>query len=169
MTKQELLTKIKKAEIVKSGQFKLRSGITSNLYLDVRKLFGDPNLLFAISDTIRKILPDDTTCIAGSGYGGLPLATAVALASKVRLAAVRNETKGHGIKKSIEGHLPNKNDKIVIVDDLFTTGSSILSTVKELKKTGAKIIGAVVVIKRAEPKKFPIPLQCLFALQDILN
>lgn len=169
MKKQELLARIKKAEIVKKGQFKLRSGAVSNLYLDVRKLYGDPDLLTAISGAIKKILPGGTTCIAGSGYGGLPFATAVALASGARLIAVRNETKSHGIKKSVEGYMPNKNDKIVIVDDLFTTGSSILSTARELKKTGAKIIGAVVVIKRAEPKKIPIPLQCIFTLQDILN
>lgn len=169
MKKQKLLARIKKAEIVHGGQFKLRSGVASNLYLDVRKLYGDPNLLFAISDAIKKILSKGTTCIAGSGYGGLPFAATVALVSKAKLIAVRNETKSHGIKKSIEGYIPNKNDKVVIVDDLFTTGSSILSTANKLKKTGAKIMGAIVIVQRSEAKNFPIPLQHLFTLQDILN
>ncbi len=169
MKKQELLAKIKKAEIVKKGRFKLRSGAISNLYLDVRKLFGDPDLLSAISGAIRKMLSDGTTCIAGSGYGGLPFASAVALVSKTKLSAVRNEKKNHGIKKLIEGYVPTKKDKIVIVDDLFTTGSSILNTAKELKKTGARIIGAIVVIKRSKIRNFLIPLQYLFTLEEIIN
>ena len=169
MEKKKLLLKIKKIKIISEGQFKLRSGLVSNLYCDVRKLFGNPGLLSAISDTIVEMLPKGTTCVAGSGYGGLPLASAVALAGKIKLIMVRNETKNHGIKKSIEGYIPNRKDKIVIIDDLFTTGSSILSTVSELKKTRANITGAIVIIKRAEIKKFPIPLQYLFTLEDIVN
>jgi orotate phosphoribosyltransferase len=169
MKKEKLLAKIKKVEIVRKGQFKLRSGITSSLYCDTRKLFGDPNLLLAISRTICKILPKGTTCIAGSGYGGLPFAAAVALVGKIKLSAVRNEKKSHGIKKSIEGYVPGMKDKIVIIDDLFTTGSSILDTAKELKKGGAKVIGAIVVIKRSKIRNFLIPLQYLFTLEEIIN
>ncbi len=169
MKKQDLLAKIKKARIVKKGQFKLRSGATSNLYLDVRKLFGDPDLLSAISGAIRKMLPDGTTCIAGSGYGGLPFAAAVALVSKTKLSAVRNEKKSHGIKKSVEGYVPGMKDRAVIIDDLFTTGSSILDTAKELKKGGAKVIGAIVIIKRSKIRNFLIPLQYLFTLEEIIN
>lgn len=169
MKKEKLLAKIKKVGIVKEGQFKLRSGITSNLYCDARKLFGDPNLLLAISRTIYKILPKGTTCIAGSGYGGLPFAAAVALVSKTKLSAIRNEKKNHGIKKSIEGYVPGTKDRVVIVDDLFTTGSSILDTAKELKKEGAKVIGAIVVIKRSKIRNFLIPLQYLFTFEEIIN
>ncbi len=169
MKKEEILVKIKKAEIVKEGQFKLRSGATSNFYLDVRKLFGDPDLLSAISGVIRKMLPDDTTCIAGSGYGGLPFAAAVALINKTKLSAVRNEEKSHGIKKSVEGYVPGKKDRVVIVEDLFTTGSSILDTAKELKRGGAKVIGAIVVINRSKIRNFLIPLQHLFTLEEIAN
>lgn len=169
MKKEILLAKIKKVGIVRKGKFKLRSGVTSNLYCDVRKLFGEPNLLFAISRAICKMLPKGTTCVAGSGYGGLPFAAAVALVSKTKLSAVRNETKSHGIKKSIEGYIPGMKDGVVIVDDLFTTGSSILDTAKELKKEGAKIIGAIVVINRSKIRNFQIPLQHLFALEEIIN
>ena len=169
MRKQELLRKIKRSRIVKKGQFKLRSGAVSNLYLDVRKLFGNPSLLYAISDSIQRMLPNNTTCVVGSGYGGLPFATAVALTSKIKLVAVRNEIKDHGINKPIEGYIPTRKDRVVIIDDLFTTGSSMLETAKRLKKTNAKIIGAIVVVKRAETKNFSIPLQHLFMLDDILN
>lgn len=169
MKKEILLSKIKKAGIVRKGQFKLRSGIISNLYCDARKLFGDPNLLLDISRTICKMLPKGTTCIAGSGYGGLPFAAAVALISKTKLSAVRNETKSHGIKNPIEGYIPGVKDRVVIVDDLFTIGSSILDTAKELKKEGAKIIGAIVVIKRSKIRNFQIPLQHLFTLEEIIN
>ena len=169
MKKEILLAKIKKIGIVKKGQFKFRSGTTSNLYCDVRKLFGNPNLLFAISHTICKMLPKGTTCVAGSGYGGLPFAASVALISKTKLSAVRNEIKNHGIKKSIEGYVPEMKDRVVIVDDLFTTGSSILDTAKELKKEGANIIGAIVVINRSKTRNFSIPLQHLFTLEEIIN
>ncbi|MBI2446484.1 MAG: hypothetical protein HYV51_01530 [Parcubacteria group bacterium] len=169
MKKEILLAKIKKAGIVRKGQFKLRSGITSDLYCDARKLFGDPKLLFAIASTICKMLSKGTTCVAGSGYGGLPFAVTVALIGKIKFSAVRNETKSHGIKKSIEGYVPGTKDRVVIVDDLFTTGSSILDTAKELKKEGTKIIGAIVIINRSKIKKFPIPLQHLFTLEEIID
>jgi len=169
MKKEILLAKIKKIGIIRRGQFKLRSGMASDLYCDARKLFGDPNLLLAISCAICKMLPKDTTCVAGSGYGGLPLAAAVALVGKTKLSAVRNETKSHGIKTSIECYIPGMKDRVVIVDDLFTTGSSILDTAKELKKEGAKIIGAIVVIKRSKIRNFSIPLQHLFTFEEIIN
>ena len=81
----------------------------------------------------------------------------------------RNEKKSHGIKKSIEGYAPGMKDEVVIIDDLFTTGSSILDTAKELKKGGAKVIGAIVVIKRSKIRNFLIPLQHLFTLEEIAN
>src|SRR3989338_8803440 len=91
------------------------------------------------------------------------------LLAKNKLSAVRNEIKNHGIKKSIEGYVPEMKDRVVIIDDLFTTGSSILDTAKELKKEGANIIGAIVVINRSKTRNFSIPLQHLFTLEEIIN
>ncbi|MDO8574830.1 MAG: hypothetical protein Q7R61_00955, partial [bacterium] len=73
------------------------------------------------------------------------------------------------IKNPIEGYIPGVKDRVVIVDDLFTIGSSILDTAKELKKEGAKVIGAIVVIKRSKIRNFLIPLQYLFTLEEIIN
>ena len=164
-----ILRQIRKANIVKTGKFKLRSGAYSDYYIDIRKLYGDPSLLLNISKEIKKILSSNVNCIAGSGYGGLPLASAVSLVARKNFIAVRNEKKDHGVSKAVEGYVPMKKDRIVIVDDIFTTGSSLLDTIKQLSKTGSKVVGAIVIVKRGKIGKFPVPIRYLFEADKILN
>ncbi len=143
---------LKDKDILKFGNFTLRSGIKTNYYCDIKEALGSPRLLSLFANELVKVVPKNTTCIAGSGYGGITLASLVAYKLKLPLVLVRDNIKNHGIKKSIDGYLPTKKDKICIVDDVFTTGSSIRETKEKLMPTKAKFTKAIVVLNRSNQK-----------------
>src|SRR5690606_6420313 len=116
---------LNKNNILKYGNFTLRSGITSHYYCDIKEAFGHPQILNKITNELLKLIPKNSTCIAGSGYGGITLATLVAYKKKLPLVLVRDKVKDHGTKKVIDGYAPNKKDFVCIIDDVYTTGSSI--------------------------------------------
>ncbi len=144
-----LVKELKKKNILKLGDFTLRSGIKSNYYCDIKETFGDPKLLSSIVDQLVKIVPKNATCIAGSGYGGITLASLVSNKLKLPLVLVRDKIKVHGTKKTVDGYVPTKKDFVCIVDDVFTTGSSIKETKEKLVTTKAKFTKAIVVLDRS--------------------
>ena len=136
-------------KILKYGNFTLRSGVISNYYCDVKEAIGYPKILNKMVSELLKLIPKNCTCIAGSGYGGITLASLVANKKRLPLILVRDKVKNHGTKKSIDGYIPNKNDVVCIVDDVFTTGSSITNTKEKLTSLGVKFTKSVVVLNRS--------------------
>jgi orotate phosphoribosyltransferase len=149
----DLIKYLKKKNILKFGEFTLRSGVKTHYYCDIKEALGDPKLLHLFTKGLIKLVPKNATCIAGSGYGGTTLASLVAYKLKLPLILVRDKIKNHGTKKTIDGYVPTSKDKVCIVDDVFTTGSSIGETKEKLLETGAKFTKAVVVINRSHEKK----------------
>lgn len=147
-----LTTQLKNKNILKFGDFTLRSGAKSNYYCDIKEAFGDPKILKTVINELIKIVPENTTCIACAGYGGVTLASLVAYRLKLPLSLVRDNIKDHGTKKIIDGYIPNKKDVICIVDDVFTTGSSIRDTKEKLAYIKAKFTKPIVVLNRSKDK-----------------
>lgn len=168
MQENNLIKKLLKAGVVSNGKVTLRSGKVSQHYIDIKKAYGSPKLLKDIAIEMSKIIPKTATAIAASGYGGLPLASAVAIQKGLHLALVRENKKKHGTKRDIDGYVPLQKDKVVIIDDVFTTGSSIQMTAQTLRKTGARVIGACVVVRRTK-KKFFVPITHLYTGRDFLG
>ena len=160
-----LIEELKNKNILKFGDFTLRSGVKSNYYCDVKEAIGDPKLLALIVKHLIKFVPKNATCIAGSGYGGITLSSLVAYKLGLPLVLVRDKIKNHGTKKSIDGYVPNKTDRICIIDDVFKTGGSIAETTSNLLATGAKILKPIVVLNRSKSKK----VTCLLTDKDIAN
>ncbi len=107
------------------GTFTLRSGKTSNFYLDARKAYGYPDLLNELADLLWRKMDCDANCVVGYGFGGIPLATTIASRNHLRLTNLRDEPKSHGLQRQIEGYEPTANDRIIIPHGVFTTGSSL--------------------------------------------
>lgn len=147
---RSLVKLLKDKNILKYGNFTLRSGDASAYYCDIKEAFGYPELLNKITNELLKLVPKNTTCIGGSGYGGITLASLVAYKLKLRLVLVRDKTKDHGTKKIIDGYTPNKNDTVCIVDDVFTTGSSINNTKEKLLFLKVKFTKPIVVLNRSK-------------------
>ena len=154
--------------VLKKGNFTLRNGKESNIYLDVKKAYGDSYLLNSLADNLWKIIDKRTTCVAAYGVGGIALATAISSRSNVRLSIIRQEVKNYGTQQKIEGHVPAAEDFVTIVDDVFTTGSSFREASEIIKETKANILGYAVVVNRQEGKeKLEAPLSFLYRAEEI--
>lgn len=168
MTKKEILGRFRDIGVIHKEPVKLRSGVTANFYCDIKKAYGYPNVLNALADEVGKSLTKDITCVAASGYGGLPLASLVAVKFNKKFIAVRSESKGYGRDGFIDGYIPNEKDNITIIDDVLTTGCSIKETYAILTETKGSIKNAIVVVKRGDAE-LPIPYSHLFTIDEIIN
>lgn len=158
---KELISELRKLRVIKRGKFVLKSGKTSDYYIDMKKAFGSPKAFGLITNELCKIVDRQATCIAGSGHGGLPLATAVSIKLRLPLVLIRDSIKKHGTKKMIDGYIPNKKDQVAIIDDVFTTGTCILNIAGILKETKAQIVAGYVVVSRGDMEKFKLKIHSL--------
>jgi len=138
---------------VKFGSFTLASGMQAPVYIDLRLLVSQPQLLAqaaALYAAVLANLPFDR--IAGVPYAALPIGTAVSLVANVPMIYPRKEVKTHGLGKDIEGAW-EVGDRIVIIEDLFTTAGSVLKTVERFRAVGLTVEDAIVLIDREQGGK----------------
>lgn len=140
-------------EIVKFGRFTLKSGIESPFYVDLRPLASDPKILKELANRMLNIVPlDEFDLICGVPYAALPMATAMSLESYLPLIIKRKEAKEYGTKKLIEG-LYQKGQNCLLVEDVITSGKSLLETIPEIEDAGIKVSDIVVVLDREQGGK----------------
>lgn len=132
-----------------TGQFKLRSGKISNEYFDKYQFESEPELLSAITEFLLKLLPEEFEVLAGLETGGIPLATALALRVKKPVVFVRKKAKDYGTMRFAEG-VDIKNKKVVVIEDVVTSGGQVIESIRMLREYGAIISRAICVIEREE-------------------
>ncbi|MCC6034506.1 MAG: orotate phosphoribosyltransferase [Desulfurococcaceae archaeon] len=138
--------------MIKFGKFKLTSGIESPYYIDVRKLYSYPELARrVVSELIAKIPLDAFEVLAGVESAGIPLAAYISCLTGKPLAYVRKEPKKHGTGNVVEGEVTNR--RVAIVDDVVTTGSSLIKAIDNLLNVNAKPVMAVVIVDREQGGK----------------
>lgn len=164
--KENLARRFKQLNIVHREMVILSSGKTSNFYVDVKKAYGNPEARAVMRDAIWEQMDKRTTCVAGAGYGGIPLATSLSDHYNLKLTMVRDTPKQHGLGGWIDGYVPTEEDLVSIVDDVFTTGGSLRKTVGLIEPTRAIILGAHVVVKRGEGE-LSVPLSYLLIPEDL--
>ncbi len=157
--KSQEARKVKKtAEDVRAfltGDFTLASGKKSEHYFDGKRL----TLSAEGSYRVGRVIYDEIAGLAIDAIGGLatgayPIATAVAMVSHlegnpINAFVVREVPKEHGTRKKIEGHVV-KGSRVVIVDDVITTGESIVKAIEAVKEVGCEVVKIVVVVDRHE-------------------
>ena len=172
---------------VRTGEFTLASGKTSDLYIDCRVTALDPvgaNLIgqhgWAV---VKQTLADkgwSVDAIGGMTMGADPISLAVGMVSAqadpndtINVFAIRKEPKGHGRGKQIEGNFAEGNT-VVVVDDVITTGGSTLQAIDAIEREGGKVAFALVLVDREEGGRAAIeardiPVVALFTRTDLIG
>ncbi|MDR1722095.1 MAG: orotate phosphoribosyltransferase [Methanobrevibacter sp.] len=154
MSKERLIQLLKENEVIKFGEFILSSGKESDYYIDIKKAITNPEILKTIAILISEKIDnldntDKIDKVAGPVLGAVPIATAVSLKANLPLLMIRKEKKGYGTSKLIEGDL-NSGEKILVVEDVTTTGGSLLKAVEAIKDNEGIVKKAIVVVDREE-------------------
>jgi len=165
--KQYLIARLKQLPVIEKGPVELKNAGTADYYLNIKKAYGDPELMFLLCKNLWEKIPREVTCLAGSGHGGIPLATRMSGLYTRKLSLVRDGPKEHGLSDLIDGYMPNSNDKVAIVDDVFSTGGSLRKVIETLTPTGAEILGCYVAVKRGEGQ-LSVPWQYLMTAEELL-
>jgi len=151
---KEFATFLYKNDIIKFGNFTLASGKDSSYYIDLRLIPSFPHEFRKMIKNlqnlvIEKIGLNSFESLASVPTGGLVVTSALAIEIVKPLIYVRNKPKEHGTTKSIEGKI-SAGMKVVMVDDVITTGTSVLNGIKQLKESGLSVSDAFVIINRLE-------------------
>jgi len=150
--RRELLRGIWEAGMVKFGEFTLTSGKKSPYYVDLRPLPSYVGLFdMAVEDLAARISskePKDSG-ISSVELAGIPLGAALAIRMSKPFVYVRKEAKAHGTEGLIEGNLRSSR-RFLVVDDVLTTGGSILHAARALREKGSEVASAYVLLDRLQ-------------------
>ena len=166
----------------RKGDYTLSSGRKTDHYVNCKPvtLSGEGSIL--VGTLLLDLVEDETLAVAGLTLGADPLVTSVAMTSwldntrrtKLNSLIIRKEPKGHGTTSQIEGMLPIKGCKIVVLEDVVTTGESAMKAVRVLREAGYKVEQVISIVDRQEDdeadnlfEKENIEFVSLFTLDDI--
>jgi orotate phosphoribosyltransferase len=154
-----------------TGEFTLRSGAKSTEYFDKYLFEADPKLLKAIAEAMVPLVPSGIDALAGLEMGGIPIATMLSQLTGLPVLLVRKKAKDYGTCKIAEGGQV-KGRKLLIVEDVVTSGGAILDAAKALREEGAELGPVVCVIDResggpANLAKAGLTLKPLFTMSEL--
>ena len=143
-----------KNNIIRFGNFTLASGKNSSYYVDLRLIPSYPHQFRKMIKNLQNLIVEKTglndfDCLASVPTGGLVVTSALAIEIVKPLIYVRSKPKEHGTTKSIEGKI-SAGMKVVMVDDVMTTGTSVLNGINQLKEAGLLVSDLYVIINRLE-------------------
>ena len=167
----ELIELLKKNDVIKQGNFTLKSGKQSSYYVDFRPLISIPDVFCVLCKYVSDLLPESKECyyICGLPYAGIPYCSVISIMKMIPMIMLRKEQKKYGTKKMIEGTI-KKDDNLILLDDILTTGSSIIESLEHFKDYKIKKI--VVLLDRKEGGREKLERQgyeviSLFSIDDL--
>jgi len=157
----------------------LSSGKTSNYYIDVRRVSISPAGLYYISHLVFKLIADmPATAVGGPTLGADPIVSGVCFLAhqnkkKLKGFLIRKTPKKHGRQRLLEGQPLVKGDRAIIIDDVATSGASLIRTIEVLQRFKVKAVAAITVVDREEGARenlapFHCPLISLFSKSDFV-
>jgi len=162
-------------DIIKFGDFTLASGKKSSYYIDLRLVASFPHIFRKMTKNLQKLVSEKTgldnfDSLVAVPTGGLVIGSALAIETVKPLIYVRDKPKDYGTTKSIEGKIFS-GMKVVLIDDVITTGNSVINAIKQLKDAGLSISDVYVIINRLEGANNTLELEKvnLYQLTDVLE
>ena len=154
-----------------TGEFMIRSGHTATSYFDKFRFTADPELLAEVAEALVPLVPDSADALAGLELGGVPIATALSLATGLPAVFVRKEAKAYGTAKLAEGG-DIVGRRLVIIEDVISTGGQVAISALALRDLGALVDVAVCVVDRSTGNhvaldEADVALRSLFTAFDV--
>lgn len=170
----KLADELLEAGCIKFGEFTLKSGLKSPIYIDLRQIISYPKLLEQVGAAYLPWLKELTfDRIAGLPYAAVPIATAISLQGNYPMIYPRKEAKSYGTKADIEGEY-HPGETVVIIDDLATTGGSKFEAIEKLTSAGLLVKDVVVLVDRQSGAKESLEqagyqLHAVLTISEMLN
>lgn len=159
------------------GDFVLSSGQRSSYYINGKQVTLHPQGALAVGRLLLSQLPTDTQAVAGLTLGADPIVTAVSVVSAYEnkplpALIIRKEAKGHGTRAYIEGLNLPEGAKVVVLEDVVTTGSSALKAVERLRDAGYSVNQVIALVDRQQGgtelyQSEGLQFQSLFLIEEI--
>jgi orotate phosphoribosyltransferase len=159
------------------GDFVLSSGQRSSYYINGKQVTLHPQGALAMARLLLPMLPEDTQAVAGLTLGADPIVSAVSVVSvyenkPIPALIIRKETKGHGTMAYIEGPSLPQGAKVVVLEDVVTTGQSALKAVERLQAAGYTVDRVISLIDRLQGggalyESAGLQFEALFTIQDL--
>jgi uridine monophosphate synthetase len=168
ITNYALADALLEAGCIKFGEFTLKSGLKSPIYIDLRQIITHPKLLADIAQAYLPLLATlQFSRIAGLPYAAIPIATAISLAGDYPMIYPRKEAKAYGTRAEIEGEF-HAGETVVVIDDLATTGGSKFEAIEKLTGVGLVVKDVVVLVNRQSGAKESLE-QAGYSLHAVLT
>ena len=159
------------------GDFVLSSGAKSTYYINCKQVTLRADGALALGRLLLELLPADTVAVAGLTLGADPMVSAVSVVSAysdrpIPALIIRKQPKGHGTKAYIEGPALSEGAKVIVLEDVVTTGGSALTAVERLQDAGYQVTQILALVDREQGgkelyKSQGIEFQALFSIQEI--
>jgi len=146
MNKDELIQLLKECGAIQFGRFVLTSGAVSDYYIDIKKASTSPKILKKIAEAMAEYT-EGYDILAGMELGAVPLVVALSLESNIPYVVIRKEKREHGTGKQIEGG-DVKNKKVLVIEDVTTSGVSVVKTIQVLRENKGEVDKILVVVDR---------------------
>lgn len=159
--------------IIQHGEFTLKSGQTSNIYCDMRKIVSYPHILDKINDKLWNLLSPNVwnqSIIAGVPTGAIPFSIGISIKHQIPAILIRKDKKEYGMKSIIDGNINSK--KVILIEDVITTGTSVIEIIDKLKDKGITVSAVLSVIDRGGSnniKKLGYSVYSLWSIDELLE
>ena len=172
---KEFATFLHQNDAIKFGNFKLSSGRDSSYYIDLRLVPSFPHQFRRMIKTLQNLISEkigfeNFDCIASVPTSGLVIASALAIEIVKPLIYIRQKPKEYGTENVIEGKIA-KGTSVLLIDDVATTGLSLINAIKPLKNAGMVVTDAFTIINRFEGAREALATENvrLYEITDIMT